>query len=424
MIVLVVVHQFLPKHAAGSEYYTYYLAKELQELGHGVHLYFTEVDPEREHAELRTREYDGLPCFEAVNNHRFPTFRDTYKDEAMEANLVRVLDLVQPDVVHIQHLHLHSIGYIEILKRRGLKVVFTLHEFITMCHRNGQLLRENLVLCEGPEPEECARCARMWPMPARGFNFGRSENELRAHAVEQRRREVQAGLDQVDLFLSPSRFLRNKYIEYGLVRPERILYSDNGMARSQFRTVPRTPSDAIRFGYFGTIAEWKGIHLIVEAFNGLPEAGLECKLYGDLTFLPEYSRSLRKERRNLALRFLGRFPNKEIAEVLAGIDVLIVPSVWFENSPLTIHEAFIAGVPVVCSDRGGMAELVQDGKNGLHFRLGDARDLRAKLQRFLDEPDLLERLRGSFPPIKDIGTDARDMVRRYNALIAGEAVVV
>jgi glycosyltransferase involved in cell wall biosynthesis len=206
------------------------------------------------------------------------------------------------------------------------------------------------------------------------------------------------------------------------VTPARILFSDNGMAAAQVRTVPRVPSDAIRFGYFGTISDWKGIHLIVEAFNGLPEAGLEGKIYGDLTFLPDYSRRLRNERRNLALRFLGRFPNAQIAEVLAEIDVLIVPSVWFENSPLTIHEAFIAGVPVVCSDRGGMAELVADGKNGLHFRLGDAVDLRRKLQRFLDEPGLLADLRGDFPAVKDIASDARDMVERYNALIAGQTV--
>jgi glycosyltransferase involved in cell wall biosynthesis len=419
---LIVIHQFLPRHAAGSEYYTYYLAKELQRLGHRVHLFFTEVDLDRPHAELRTRELDGLPCFEAVNNHRFPTFRHTYKDEAMEANLRVVLDRVKPDIVHIQHLHLHSIGYLDLLKQRGLKVVFTLHEFITMCHRNGQLLRENLVLCEGPEPAECARCARMWPMPAPMLGIGKTEEELRFQAVEKRRREVQAGLDQVDLFISPSRFLRAKYIEYGLVTPERILFSDNGMAAAQFRTVPRVPSDAIRFGYFGTISDWKGIHLIVEAFNGLPEAGLEGKIYGDLTFLPDYSRRLRNERRNLALRFLGRFPNAQIAEVLAEIDVLIVPSVWFENSPLTIHEAFIAGVPVVCSDRGGRAELVADGKNGLHFRLGDAVDLRRKLQRFLDEPGLLADLRGDFPAVKDIASDARDMVERYNALIAGQTV--
>ena len=480
MIVLIIVHQFLPKHAAGSEYYTYYLAKELQKLGHDVHLYFTEIDHDRPHADMRTGEYDGLPFFEAVNNHKFPSFRHTYKDEVMEANLVSVLDTVKPDIVHIQHLHLHSIGYIDILKERDLKVVFTLHEYILMCHRNGQLLREGMVLCEGPEVSECARCAEMWPMPemkgelpppppehsepaphvepysrlsvrrfvgkVRRRLLGESEqvqaapapepepipalvpeeeegpSELYADAVKERLDAIRGGLDQVDLFISPSRFLRDKFIEYGFVKPDRILFSDNGLSQSEFRTVPHTTSQNLRFGYFGTISAWKGIHLIVEAFNGLPESGVECKIYGDLTFLRDYVSELRSDRHNLNVRFMGRFPNTQVAEVLSEIDVLIVPSVWFENSPLTIHEAFIAGVPVVCSDRGGMAELVQDGKNGLHFRLGDAQDLHDKISRLLNEPGLLESLRQGFPEIKGIASDASVMEQRYHALLTGDPV--
>jgi glycosyltransferase involved in cell wall biosynthesis len=418
--ILVIVHQFLPKHAAGSEYYTYYLAKELQRRGHDVHLYFTEIDHDRPHADLRTGEYDGLPFHEAVNNHKFPGFQFTYKDSAAEKNLKRVLDEVRPEIVHVQHLHLHSIGYLQILASRGLKIVFTLHEYITMCHRNGQLLKEGLEICEGPEVTECAKCARHWP-PPEGASDADGEDPY-IDAVSTRIDEVKAGLAHVDLFISPSAFLRQKFIDYGFIDPDRIIHSDNGLDTSKYRVVPKVESDKLRIGYFGTISAWKGIHILVEAFNGIPEQGVECKIYGDISFLRDYVRSLREMRHHLDVRFMGEFENTRVAEVLASIDVLVVPSVWFENSPLTIHEAYLAGVPVICSDRGGMAELVEDGKSGLHFRMGDAADLRAKIMRLLDEPKLLDEIRSRIPAVKDIKRDAADMEKRYDALLTGEAV--
>jgi glycosyltransferase involved in cell wall biosynthesis len=275
-------------------------------------------------------------------------------------------------------------------------------------------------VCEGPEVAECAKCARHWPPPGHGAP---GENgDVYERAVEERLEAVKDGLGKVDLLISPSRFLRQKYIDYGFARPDQIIFSDNGIATSRYESVPHEPADHLRVGYFGTISDWKGIHVLVEAFNGLPETGVECKIYGDMTFLPEYSRRVRNLRRHLDVKFMGEFDNSRVAEVLSGIDVLVVPSLWFENSPLTIHEAFLAGVPVLCSDRGGMAELIGDGVNGLHFRMGDARDLRDKIGRLMNEPDLLDSIRFSFPEVKDIGADARDMEKRYDSLLAGTPV--
>ena len=94
----------------------------------------------------------------------------------------------------------------------------------------------------------------------------------------------------------------------------------------------------------------------------------------------------------------------------------MIPSLWYENSPLTIHEAYLAGLPVIATDHGGMAELVDDGVSGLHFRRGDADDLRAKISQFLDDPALLDRLRRGFPAVKTIAEDAEVMESRYSSL--------
>jgi hypothetical protein len=116
------------------------------------------------------------------------------------------------------------------------------------------------------------------------------------------------------------------------------------------------------------------------------------------------------------VEFRGRFDNARLSEVYAEIDVLIVPSVWFENSPITIHEAFLTHTPVIASDIGGMAEYVRDGVDGLHFKVGDDADLAAKMQRFLDEPGLVERLSKDWIPIKTIAEDAAVTEFRYRAL--------
>ena len=121
------------------------------------------------------------------------------------------------------------------------------------------------------------------------------------------------------------------------------------------------------------------------------------------------------------LRFRGRYANERVSEILGELDVLVVPSLWYENSPLTIHEAFQAGVPVVCSDIGGMAEFVEHEHNGLHFSVGDADALATQLTRLTQDPELLARLRAGMPVFKSIAEDSADWEQRYTELLTGES---
>lgn len=450
MKILVIVHVFPPKQSAGTEVYTYKLAKALQERGHDLCIYYTERDPDCPQYELRRGAYDGLPYFAVVHNHDFEHFRGTYKDERMEEHLRMVLDEIRPDVVHVQHLHLHSIDYIGIIKERGIPIVYTLAEYLNICLRNGFLAKLDFKLCDGPETNACAVCAPgVWPAPKddevpsvaelrfslRRFlekvprKLGRVPrssdqsivvaDERYVQAVDRRWREHKAQLDQVDLFLAPSRFLRDQFIRTRMIAADRIVYSDYGFDHEPF-SGPRPyigRSDKLRVGFIGMIAEQKGVHLLVEAFNGITEEGVECLIYGGLETFPDYVAQMRVHGTHTGVRFMGRYENNKVAEVLGGIDVLVVPSIWFENSPLTIHEAFMAGVPVITGDNGGMAELVEHEKSGLHFRMGDSADLRRQIVRLLHEPELLERMREQIPIIKDIAEDASEMEARFQKLV-------
>ncbi|MBZ0287338.1 MAG: glycosyltransferase, partial [Anaerolineae bacterium] len=106
-----------------------------------------------------------------------------------------------------------------------------------------------------------------------------------------------------------------------------------------------------------------------------------------------YKAELDRLARGVNVRMMGSFKQDDIPAIFSEIDVLIVPSIWYENCPTVIREAFANRTPVVVSNIGGMAEAVRDGVDGLHFQVNDAADLACKLRRFLDEPALIETFR-------------------------------
>jgi glycosyltransferase involved in cell wall biosynthesis len=114
---------------------------------------------------------------------------------------------------------------------------------------------------------------------------------------------------------------------------------------------------------------------------------------------------------------MGRFENGRVAEVMSGIDVLIVPSIWPENAPLVIQEAFMARVPVIASRVGGIPELVRHGENGLLVETGNPADLQAKMEYLIENPHLLQLYSLDIERIKSIDENAEELEQIYERLI-------
>jgi glycosyltransferase involved in cell wall biosynthesis len=240
---------------------------------------------------------------------------------------------------------------------------------------------------------------------------------ITARDVIDRLEKVREVFDSVDLFVAPSAALGAEYRRLGL--PEaKLRVSDYGFARLD--AAPRTASDKLRIGFVGTLVWHKGAHVLLEAVQGLPADRFEVKLFGDPTVFPDYVRTLRELVGDAPVRFMGGFDQRRTREVYAAIDVLVVPSLWPENSPLVIHEAFMAGVPVVGSRQGGIPELVTHEQNGLVYEAYSAVDLRGALKRLIDHPDLLRRFGTRLPAVKSIEEDAEEWERVYDSL-AGRA---
>jgi len=224
-------------------------------------------------------------------------------------------------------------------------------------------------------------------------------------------------IDAVDLFVAPSRALAADFERFG-VPPEKIRVSDYGFAPLERSRSPRPPS-RLRVGFVGTLVWHKGAHVLVEAVRGLPPGKIEVKLFGDLQTFPDYVARLQQRAEGLPVRFMGAFDREDAAAIYGQMDVLVVPSLWPENSPLVIHEAFMAGVPVVGSRMGGIPELLQHDRHGLLYEAFSEEQLASALLGLIEEPGRLARLAAALPAVKSLEQDAREWEAIYAQVQAG-----
>jgi glycosyltransferase involved in cell wall biosynthesis len=235
--------------------------------------------------------------------------------------------------------------------------------------------------------------------------------------IEARLEHLRDVFDAVQVFVAPSASVADAHERLGLPR-SKLIVSDYGFVPHSPAPGGANPERAlVRIGFVGTLVWHKGLHVLLEAARRLPAERYELEVWGSLDTFPEYTASLQAAARGLPVRFYGAFQNGSGADVYSRFDLLVVPSLWPENSPLVIHEAFMAGVPVVAARSGGIPELVTDGVNGVLYDPGSPTALAGALQGLILRPDRLEEMARRVPAVKTIGDDARDWERRYEALV-------
>jgi glycosyltransferase involved in cell wall biosynthesis len=178
----------------------------------------------------------------------------------------------------------------------------------------------------------------------------------------------------------------------------------------------KIPEDVLHFCYLGQICHDKGVHILIEAFLNLEKTAHDVVLdiWGGLDSDSPYVRRIHElaaSSNNIHLH--GGFSRTQLADVLSQSDVVVVPSIWYENNPLVIQEAFAAQVPVIATDLGGMSEFVQHGANGLLFESDNVTDLLNQMQRVVNEPSLLSQLRKGILPVKTIEQEVAQLMVIY-----------
>lgn len=440
--VLHAIHDFLPRHVAGSELYAMELARA-QSARHFVTVVCAEYDLARAHGQVTWRVHRGLPVVEIVNNWRCASFEETYRPPMIEKRLRHVLETLQPDVLHVHNLLNLSFDLPAAAKALGIPVVATLHDSTLVCASGGQRVhRRDGHVCDAIDTARCARCfeespfraqagvgriAAAWPgalglgravdavkrfAPALTAPAVRAARQLggwttRAEDVEARLAAARQVFREIDLFVSPSADLALAFERFG-VPADRLRVSDYGFPPLQRPAVRRAPAHPVRLGFVGTLVWHKGVHLLIEALKSLPASHFDARIFGSLQTFPDYAADLQAAAAGLPVRFHGSITPERIADVYGDIDVLVVPSIWPENSPLVIHEAFQSGIPVVAANIGGIAELVVDGTSGLLFEPGSPADLARALRTLFDDPARITALSNNLPRVKSIAQDAAE----------------
>lgn len=413
--ILHLVHQYLPDHVGGTELYTHWLAQGLSQRGH-QNIIFHRRTGEGTGLDNRTDE-TGTQIWAAWSGPLTPLrrFNATFGDKALCHAFERVLDQTQPHLVHVQHLMGLPKTLIDIIRRRDLSFVITLWDFWWVC-ANAQLLTNySQTICPGPNVYlNCARCAlaradrpNLWPaVPPLAALLAWRNHQL--GQVLQTARQI----------IAPTPFVRDWYVEHG-APAETLTVIQPGLEvplRPLRRS--RSPEEPLRLAYIGGLSWQKGVHVLIEAVAGLE--GIEVWLAGDETAHSTYVAQLRAQA-SPQVRFLGKLSRAEVWAILAQVDVVVIPTLWYETFSFIVSEAFAAGVPVIASRLGPLADRVRDGIDGLLVSPGDSPALRQAIRRLQEDAALLPQLQANVRPPHTLAAHVEEMEAIYQSVLAAEA---
>jgi len=317
-----------------------------------------------------------------VSLDRFDRFHLSQTDVFGLASLAPMIARFDPDVIHIHHLLQFGTEAIDMLRHAAPRahMVATLHDYFLICPREGQLLTTDNQLCSGPSVTRCKRC-----LPERAqADFAVRELSIRD------------AFQAVRTLIAPSHFLRDRFVAAGW-DPGRFVVLPNGVASRP--PVPHRPAPdgrRNRFAVFGNINRFKGTLFALQASARLSAEGVAHRLaihggtaWQTEAFLAEFAAALAAAPDST---HHGAYDPADHSALIAEADWVVVPSIWYENAPLVILEAFHHRRPVICAGIGGMAELVSDGVDGLHSPIGAPAALAAVMRRAADEAGLWDKL--------------------------------
>jgi glycosyltransferase involved in cell wall biosynthesis len=368
-------------------------------------------------------------------------------DEMAADRFANILDAERADLVHLHAFtRAVSLRLVRAAKRRRKPVVFSYHTPTASCQR-GTLLRWGSQVCDGNlDAKTCAACS----LHGRGVNrqvsqliasFPQSVSRLVGTAglsggmwtalrtpelIAQRHTSFRSLLSEVDHIVALCGWVRSVLLRNG-VPATKITLSRQGLCHpsSDSTRLPVRKYSAsgspLRVMWLGRVDPTKGLHVLLEAVKACPKLTMELDIYGvvhtdsSATYLRRLQQIAAADRR---ITFQTALPEEAVVLRMREYDALAVPSQWLETGPMVVMEAFAAGVPVLGSNLGGIAELVTDGVDGLLVDPRSVEDWTRALERLCREPSLLPTLRNGIRPPRSITDVAAELSRLYAGLLA------
>jgi len=452
MRVSYLIHQFSPKHTSGVEQYCFDLASEMRSRGNQVSIFAYQYSNKNAKLQKGTvdTDFDGITLREVYHNYMIlkDAAQYEYYNPVIKEFAGKYFDEFKPDLVHILHLKNLSTSVIDAANERNIPILYTPTDFWGLCP-NFTLLRPDFELCTGPQSTSPCQMCLVGEEDSLGQRIaGRKhqpmsykiKNRLKSSFVSSSIRKVISGLassinvqkqwvgiedqlerkdfilqksKQIKKILAPSQFMKDILVQNGY-DDSRIEVLPLGFNLPKSKVNGASSPKKLRLGYIGTINKHKGTHLIIEALRGIDSKNVELKIYGDFTRFHKYTEYVK----NLAAHdkrifFKGTFRPERTDEIFKEIDMLIVPSLWYENIPTAIYSALNHRTPVIASSFGVIPEIIHHAKNGLLFKRDDTEDLKETILDVLEHMDILKEFSPRLHPPKAIFEHTDELINIF-----------
>ncbi len=301
------------------------------------------------------------------------TLKEIIYSKTAKTALAHMLETIRPDIAHAHNIYGRlTTSVLDLLNDAGIPVVLTLHDYKLICP--SYKLMHHGKICEDCKPGRYRmavvnRCHKDSYMASAAYAAESYFNKWRNKYQKN-----------VRFFISPSRFLRDKLIEFGYPG-ESVRHIPN------FVAPPALEPEYVPgkyFLYFGRLSGEKGVGSLLRAFLELPGPELKLKIVGDGPLRTELQALAGTDPR---VSFEGYLSGKRLHDAIRGARAVVVPSEWYENAPLSILEAMALGKPILGARIGGIPEMIEEGENGSLFGSGNTADLKDKLQSLQDCPE-------------------------------------
>jgi len=362
-----------------------YLKKE-----HEVYLFGFSDNPIKEKNKFLIKNPRG---FKRILNRFFFNFNAYYslKDYIKEIN---------PDIIHIHNNYFCSNSILKALKDSNTRILQTVHDYGVICPTSWCVIKNNLKKCEGSEGIgfKCTknRCLNLYH-----FLLTYTRNRLR----------FKLSRELINLFICPSKELKNYYECYGF---RKIIYLPHFIEFGDIK--PKKDRIKGPIIYIGVLTRNKGVEYLIKSIKLIKEKLPDIKLNiigegSEKEYLKKLSKELNIEDN---INFLGKIPHSNVVKEMEKGSILVIPSVWMENSPFVVYEALAASMPIVGSNRGGIPDLVRDNINGLVAEPANLNDLANKIIKILTNKKIYNKFSNNSKKIAEKEFNIKDHIEKLN----------
>jgi len=408
MKIIYLIHQFFPEFQTGTERFALNNALMAQKFGNKVKVitysFYENSFYEYETHGILYKEFffRGIPVIAFKYRKNPPNINLVLHNNLLYGFAQTVMKIESPDLIHVGHsMRVHE--FVWVAKEMGIPYAITLTDYFLLCPKVN-LTPDKFSLCSGPKHgEACANLCKEFFHPY----------------IVNRLSEAEDLLANASKIISPSRFLANIFKqEFNQLNLDII---HHGIQYKYIKQNDRLycRDDQLIFGYAGSLIYHKGVQILLRAFIKIKDKNVKLRIYGygKADFVKNIEKIVENDTR---VTFYGKYSAEQLGDIFESIDVLVIPSICYENYPMVLHEALVSNIPVIGTRLGVFVKKIKDGFNGFTFLPGNSDDLQKKMEQIINAPSLLNKMKENIKTkiiVPTIEQEAYEYFEIYNKMM-------